>query len=155
MDDLPAAWLATLDCVVRAPHACTGAARAFGVTGEMVAAGWLSRLEDDAGSVTWTLTPMAAEWLGVCLVEFTEGEPRWIRQDIPADRDGNPLPLGWSYPDPPLVARRHPREVARPDQVLLHIPDPHSDPARAEARRRAMSRRERRKRRRDRGRRAG
>jgi hypothetical protein len=159
--DLPPDWLATLDAVIRRgggahagdksdPFALSRAARFFGVAAEMCPGkdedgrdrwweGWVQRWTDGSGAVHWTLTPYAARTLGYVLVERAEGEPVWVRHDL----DAAP------HPDPPLVTTLHPRERRLPDASWLNVPDPHSDPARAEARRRNAPRRLNRRQRRE------
>lgn len=140
-DDLPPEWLATLDAVLKAPASITPAARLWGAAAAMVAAGWIAKFEEADGKAHWSLTPWAAEKLGYVLVERVEGEPVWVRH-VSDPR------AGADHPDPPLVATLHPRERRLPDASWLNIPDPHADPARAEARRRAMRNKARRRKRR-------
>jgi hypothetical protein len=125
-DDLPDEWLATLDAILSAPASITPAARFWGAAEALIAAGWVARWEDGEGRANWTMTPWGAVRLGYTLIERIEGEPVWVRHDL----DAAP------HPDPPLVTTLHPRERRLPDASWLNVPDPHSDPARAEARRR-------------------
>jgi hypothetical protein len=144
-DDLPPAWQATLAEILeprgtRLKPAASAAVRFMGATAEMVAAGWLQRYEDEVGKVHWAVTPWVAERMGYVLVETAEDrEPAWM----PWDR----TPGEWTYPEVEMVSKLRHRHL--PDASWLNVPDSHSDPARAEARRRNLPRRLNRRQRRE------